>query len=168
MEEIMTGRISKGRVVVFPAAIPPVEGKTVFFLLSFRQIVRVLRNVPVFTVPFAPSYLRGIARWNDAVLPVVRLEESLCLAGTSDYAARRLIVIRLADGGKPIMVQCREGIKIVSIPLESRPVSPGAWIGRRRFLRGLYRTDDAFYVVADVDRLMRSAETSDGLIVDSG
>ena len=65
------------RVLIFPARVPKVSNKHIYFLFSLRQMEDILADGEVRSVPFSPEHLEGVAEWRGHVLPVVSMETCL-------------------------------------------------------------------------------------------
>lgn len=150
---------AEGRVLICPAQTEKVVGKRVHFLFSVLQIVDIMKNLSVQPVPFSASYIEGIAKWRDQIIPIVFLEDCLGLA-TQDIAQyERLVVVRSADRASVHVGSLLGGFKVasairmLSLPINCSPASNG-WIPDTSLVRGIYEWDEGFLVVVRTENIL--------------
>ncbi len=148
------------RVLVFPARTKAgsTEGQ-VWFLFSLAQVEDILKDAPVCRVPFSPSHIEGITNWRDRVIPVITLEKCLGLEPDRDDSGR-LILVKTGgpdepEGGKRAMLRVSPSIRMMSLPIQSAPLTSVNWIPKRYLVRGIYRWDQGFLVIVHMERILR-------------
>ena len=148
-----------GKVLIFAVRTPNVADRQVYFLFSIRQMEDILLETLVTPVPFSPSYLKGITRWQDKIVPVISLEELLGLESSNHLKDTRLIVLRVPtkDAGQlsygRIMLQVVPPFRMLSLPIDCDPVSD-EWIPARHLVRGVYEWRNKFLVVAHMEKIL--------------
>jgi chemotaxis signal transduction protein len=165
MQKINHTTASMQKVLIFAVQTPNVANRQVYFLFSIKQMEDILLGTLVTPVPFSQPYLKGIAQWQDSVVPVVSLEECLGLESSNHQKDTRLIVVRVPrirgqHGYYRIMVKVVPPIRMLALPIDCGPVSD-EWIRARHLVRGVYEWEDKFLVVAHMEKIL------DGPIDDS-
>ena len=150
------------RVLIFPARIPKISGRQIFFLFSLRQEEDILMDASVLQVPFSPSHVDGVAQWRNCIMPVVSLEAfwepHLLTSGKS----QRLMVIRTAPSNETslsphrMMLRMTPPVRMLALPIESTPVSP-RWIDGKIQTKGVYEWEHGVLVVADIDKIIKGS-----------
>ena len=148
------------RVLIFPALTPEVSGKRVHFLFSLSQVADIVRDVPVRPVPFSPPFVEGIARWRDAILPVMSLEVRLGLETKGPREVRRRMVVRAAAEEAALgtallcMLDVDPSMRMLSLPIECRAAKANGWIPQKDLVRGVYEWEEGFLVVAHMGKVL--------------
>jgi chemotaxis signal transduction protein len=150
------------QVLVFPAQASEVQGKQINFLFSVRQVVDVLVEARVQSVPFGPQYAKGIAEWRGRSLPVLSLEHSLGLKIPEPVAMRlRTIVVRGVHRRNDHdllelygIVQVGSAVRKLDLPLPCKPVSAPAWIAESSYLKGIYEWEQRVLLVVDLEKIL--------------
>ena len=69
-----------------------------FFIFSKFQVVEIIKNINGVPVPFCPGFIKGVAPYNQQLLPIVCLEEMLGLQNShSGHVYRQFIVVRSSE-----------------------------------------------------------------------
>ncbi len=150
---------SEQRVLIFQAQTPKVSDRHVYFLFSLRQMEDILMDAVVQPVPFSPSYLAGVADWQDLVMPVISLEQCLGLDTIRPRQTRRMMVVRTTkegDAQAPVqrsMLRAVPPIQMVTLPIECVPVS-AEWIPEKRLVRGVYEWQKGYLVVVHMGKIL--------------
>ncbi len=138
------------------------DGRRLFFLFSARQVEEVLGSVVLRPVPFAPSFLLGMARWRGHLLPVVDLEKCLLGAQHNREEKPRFLVLRsgATDGqGRGQVLRCilRFSGQIQPMDIsDTAPVLESDALGLDTSLvRGIYDWEDGTYIVPDFVSILR-------------
>lgn len=143
------------KIIIFPALTQTVFGKKIFFVFSVRQVEDIIREIPVSPVPFSPSYLKGIVRWRDCILPVISIEECLGFEVSGVEAANRLITVRGGDGKKErAMIKTGPGLRMLSLPIPCTPASSSEWIPEKHLVSGLYEWEEGFLLCVRIDDIL--------------
>ena len=151
-----------GKVLISAVQTPKVVDRQVCFLFSIRQMEDILLETSVTPVPFSQTYLKGIAQWQDNVVPVISLEECLGLESSNHRKDTQLIVVRVPakDAGQHgyyrIMVEVVPPIRMLALPIDCGPVSD-EWIRERHLVRGVYEWEDKFLVIAHMEKILHGA-----------
>ncbi len=149
---------SEQRVLIFSAQTPPISNKQIHFLISQKQMEDILMETSVWPVPFAPSFIEGVAEWRKQFLPVISLEACMGLEPLNSTKTQRLMVIRaIKDGAAPmgfyrLMLRVVPPVRMIALPIECTPASH-EWIPKNFFAKGVYEWEDRFLVVAHLKNI---------------
>ena len=143
------------RVLIVPARSSGSDGRRIFFLFTFRQVEAILQMTPVFPVPFAAPYLKGIARWHRHVIPVLTPEECLGLPPFASEPPVRLMVIRTGDENRRGMLSVAPAIRIISLSLACSPVTDAPWLPRKDLVKGIYEGPEGLLVVLHMENILK-------------
>ncbi len=155
-----------GRVVVFPAVSHMrFSGRPIFFLFSMTQVADILKVTPVYPVPFSPAHVKGMARWRGRVAPVILPEALFDPAAQCPAAAPegRMVVVRAASGGGAgdglFEAICMAGgpVRILSLPLDARPVAPPGPPMPAHAARAVYEWEGGWLVAPALERALSGA-----------
>ena len=147
------------RVLIYPAQISKISGRQIYFLFSLRQVEDILMDASVLRVPFSPSYVDGVAEWRNGILPVVYLETFLGPQYSTSRKNQRLMVVRAlpvngaASGPDRIMLRMTPPVRMLTLPLECKPVSCSA-ISDKIYTKGVYDWDNGILVVAAIEKIL--------------
>lgn len=147
------------RVLIYPAKISKVSGRQVYFLFSLRQVEDILIDASVLPVPFSPSYVDGVAEWRNCTMPVVSLDAFWAPRSPMSRKGQRLMVVRAPQRNETplsphhMMLRMTPPVRMLTLPIESRPVSPG-WIDNKIQTKGVYEWEDGILVVADIEKIL--------------
>lgn len=159
MQKINRPTNSLQKVLIFAVQAPKVADRQVYFLFSIKQMEDILLETSVTPVPFSQPYLKGIAQWQENVVPVISLEECLELESSNHQKDTRLIVVRVPAkdigqrGYHRIMVQAVPPIRMLALPIDCGSVSD-EWIPARHLVRGVYEWEDKFLVIAHMGKIL--------------
>ena len=112
---IGTANVVGDRLIIFAAGFNPDGGRPVKFGLGLHQIAEVLDMPAIVAIPGAPSYVRGVTVWRDAVIPVADLVDRLGLESTG-VEREQLLVVRGPSGIGPVGVPVND-TRLVRLPL---------------------------------------------------
>ena len=159
MQQICKPTASIQKVLIFSVLTPEVADRQVNFLFSIRQMEDILLRTLITPVPFSQPYLKGIAQWQENVVPVISLEECLGLEPSNHGQDSRMIVLRVPTrdvdhrGHHRIMLQVVPPFRMLALPIDCDPVSHD-WIPARHLVRGVYEWEDKFLVIVHMEKIL--------------
>lgn len=147
------------RVLIFPSSAALGRSNVkISFVFSLTQVEDILKEMTIVEVPFSPHYVKGVARWRDQVIPVLSLEGTLGLAYTESKETRRFIMVRssYAFNGlrRRMLLSVRPAIRILSLPITCAPLSSVGWIPNSYLIRGVYRWEEGYLVVVNLENIL--------------
>ena len=147
------------RVLIFPAQIPEVSNRQVYFLFSVRQVEDILTDTPERPVPFSPAHIKGLIEWRGHVLPVICMETCLGFKLPNPQKTSRLMVVRAAQNGFPhkkvdrMMLRVIPPIQMLTLPIECFPASD-EWIPENHLTKGIYEWENKYLVAAHIETIL--------------
>lgn len=144
-------------VILIKADVKKIRKRDVFWVLSRTQIEHVVQDIDVCPVPFAPPYIRGVAAWQNMVLPVLSLERFFGFSPVGAGTVKRRIVVKTVADSEPRTVKrlLIDNVHEVRVRPLTGPCMPVRMSGDQSVVRGL---GGAFEW--DVDKLLLLPELS--------
>ena len=72
--------------------------RQLFFIFSKVQVIEIIKDINRFPVPFCPGFIKGVAPYNQQLIPIVCLEEMLGLENSRPgQVYRQFIVVRSSE-----------------------------------------------------------------------
>ncbi len=149
------------QVLIFPARMPEMEGKRVFYLFSVRQVAEVLSHANVQPVPFGPRYAEGVSEWRGCILPVLSLEQCLGLKASNEQMPLRTIVARSVtkdnlDNQHEMYGIFKVGaaIRQLGFPLACEPTAIPDWVTDGSCLYGVYKMQASLLMVVNIEKIL--------------
>jgi chemotaxis signal transduction protein len=155
---------SEAQVLLMPARTPEIEGRSLYYLFSVRQVAEVLLNTTIHRAPSAPPYVQGVAGWCGRMLPVLSLERCLGLEILADRMPLRDVVVRSVtqnNGGRweEHYAICRVGvaIKYMTLPLHYEPGKVPDRITDASCLTAVFYTQASLLLVVNVEKIINTS-----------
>jgi len=134
------------------------------FAINVSKVLNILEVKPITKVPKSPTYLKGVINLRGTVLPVVDLRLKFGLPENKITVDTNIIVLSIEKEQKPIML----GILIDSVrevlEFKSSEISPSPAIGTKYnsgFISGMWRVDENFIMILDIDKVFSVEEIID-------
>ncbi len=138
-----------------------------FFLFTAVQVEEVLSEVVTRPVPFAHSFLSGVAFWHGHLLPVIDLENRFAFSDTRKIGKSRFLVVRTGAPENPAgskifrcVLQLSENIHSIDAPDSSSIVNSEQLAIESSLVRGVYQWNDATYIVPDLVSILQNRQSS--------
>lgn len=154
---------SDAQVLLLPARTHEVEGKSLYYLFSVRQVAEVLLHTAIQPVPFAPRYVQGVAGWCSRVVPVLSLERCLGLEVLADRMPPRDVVVRSITQNSGGQMEenyaiCRVGaaIRHMALPLECEPGKMPNRITDASCLTAVYHMQASVLLVVNLEKIINA------------
>jgi chemotaxis signal transduction protein len=134
-------------------------------LFSLRQVLDILKEQVVFSLPFAPAHVEGITDWRNQVLPVISLEACFGLAAAPRHTGDRWIVLRTAAGPdnreemRSLVIRSGPSMQMVSLPLQTQPAGDAETISQHPAARAVFLWEGGVLVAAHIDRIAAGDKT---------
>ena len=126
------------------------------FAINVSKVLNILEMKPITRVPKSPEYLKGVINLRGTVLPVVDLRIKLGLPENNITVDTNIIVLNIEKEGETIML----GILIDAVrevlEFKTEEISPSPAIGTKYnsgFIKGLWRVDENFIMILDIDKV---------------
>ena len=134
------------------------------FAINVSKVLNILEMKPITKVPKSPDYLKGVINLRGTVLPVVDLRLKFGLPENKITVDTNIIVLSIEKENEEIMV----GILIDSVrevlEFKTEEIAPSPAIGTKYnagFIKGMWRVDENFIMILDIDRVFSIEEIID-------
>ena len=134
------------------------------FAINVSKVLNILEMKPITKVPKSPDYLKGVINLRGTVLPVVDLRLKFGLPENKITVDTNIIVLSIEKENEEIMV----GILIDSVrevlEFKTEEIAPSHAIGTKYnagFIKGMWRVDENFIMILDIDRVFSIEEIID-------
>ena len=150
-------------VLTFPAQIPEISGQKVFFLFSTRQVITVLEEMTVWSLPFSPKFSEGIGFWNNDFVPVICLERYLGFNIEETQRRRRMLVVHAPSrnpdtvGRVQGMIRVGRQMQNMLLPEECDPQVSLGWIPDTTVIKGVYGWERRLFIVVDLEEILNGS-----------
>lgn len=148
----MLKKAEEKRVLLIPARTPRISGRSVSFLFTLGQIEDIIPEKPLWTVPFAPSFVKGLTLWRDLPVPVICLEECLGMPAAPGSAPGRMVVVRTRE--QRGILYADTGVRLIHLPDFYAPADEVPWISGMHLVHGIYECVHGFLVAARIDAIL--------------
>lgn len=131
------------------------------FALDVARVREVLDYQDVSRVPGMPDFMRGVINVRGQVVPVMDLRLKFGMTSTEVGADTRVVVMEVdSEGTKTVVGALADAVHdVAEFDVGMIEPPPGAGIGwRNRFIAGIGKRDDHFYVILDADRVYSTEE----------
>lgn len=133
------------------------------FATDVQNVLEILEVKPVTRVPKSPEYILGVINLRGAVLPVVDLRRIFGLPPVEITEDTCIIVLSIDIEGERITLGALVDSvsEVLEIPMDN--IEPAPNIGnnyKADFLSGMWRKDDEFIMLLDVNNIFASEELS--------
>ncbi len=161
---------SDAQVLLLPARTPDINGRSLYYLFSVRQVAEVLLNTKIQRVSVAPPYVQGVAKWCGCELPVLSLERCLGMEILADRMPTRDVVVRSVtqnNGGqlREHYAICRVGaaIRHMELPLECEPGKVPGRIADASCLTAVYFMQKMLLLVVNLEKIINAFKRKQNL-----
>lgn len=134
------------------------------FAINVSKVLNILEMKPITRVPKSPDYLKGVINLRGAVLPVVDLRLKFGMEENPITVDTNIIVLSIEKENETIML----GILIDAVrevlEFRNEEISPSPTIGTKYnagFIKGLWRVDENFIMILDIDKIFSIEEIID-------
>jgi len=145
-------KMEQRRVLLIPARVPEISGRAVSFLFTLGQIEDIIREEPVWTVPFAPSFVKGLTLWRNLPVPVICLEECLGMPEAEVSNAGRMVVVRTREHRG--ILYADTGMRLIHLPEFYAPAADTVWISGMHLVHGVYECAHGFLISVRLDAIL--------------
>ena len=126
------------------------------FALDISKVREVLDFTAITKVPRTPEFMRGVINLRGNVVPVVDMRLKFGMTKTENTVNTCIIIVEIhLDGETTVLGALADAVQEV-IELGSGQIEPAPKIGTKLktdFIRGMGKSDDAFIIILDIDRV---------------
>lgn len=134
------------------------------FAINVTQVLNILEMSPVTIIPKAPAYMKGVINLRGTVLPVVDLRIMFGLPGKEATIDTSIIVLNLNLKGESVLVGILVDALREVLELRNSEIAPSPSIGTKYnsgLIKGMWRHDDKFIMILDIDKVFSTDEIID-------
>ncbi|HUI95540.1 MAG TPA: chemotaxis protein CheW [Xanthobacteraceae bacterium] len=131
------------------------------FAVPVEAVQEILAMRPVFRIPDAPRYLRGLIDVRGQGVPVIDLRIKLGLPAAPETENTRILVLEVPVSGRRLILGLVADRVFEVAELDDGQVAPPPDVGTRwrsDYIRGIGRRNNTFVVVLDLPRLFSAEE----------
>jgi purine-binding chemotaxis protein CheW len=130
------------------------------FAINVANVTEVLEMQPITKIPQTPDFMRGIINLRSDVIPVISLRTKLIMNEVADSSEMVIIIMSMPVNQKMMKIgavadKVNEVMSIV--PEEVGPLPDITSHYDVEFVRGIYKYNDDFMVLLDIDKVIRAA-----------
>lgn len=137
---------------------------TEIFAVNVENVLNILEMTKITKMPKAPDYLLGVINHRGRVLPVIDSRLKFDIEATEITTNTCIIVFEIMRDDNDVNIGAVvDAVKEV-LEIESKNIMPIPSIGKYHntdFLRGMYKTDDGFVMILDIEKVLASEEILD-------
>lgn len=134
------------------------------FAVNVTKVLEVLQKQHVTRVPNAPNYIKGIINFRGEVVPVFESRMKFNLPFRADDEAYVVIVLDLSKDGEEFRIGALvDRVKDV-INIEDKDIKPVPHMSKEfntAFLEGIYKLNNDFIMLLDVEQVFTSNEIAE-------
>jgi purine-binding chemotaxis protein CheW len=146
--------MKESKIVVFK-----IDGEE--FAADIMQVERILGYVEPTKVPESPSFIKGVIKYQDGVIPVMDLKKRFNLANANSKGDPKIIVVKHEDKSIGLIVDMvSEVLDIKENDLENAPdILKGV---SNKYIKGIVKLDNRIIIFIDTEKIL-SKEDMDSL-----
>jgi len=134
------------------------------FAINVSKVLNILEMKPITKIPQSPDYMKGVINLRGSVLPVVDLRLKFGLPENNITVDSNIIVLSIEKEGETTMLGILiDAVKEV-LEFKTEEISPSPTIGTKYnsgFIIGMWRVDENFIMILDIDRVFSVEEIID-------
>ncbi|HEX2920468.1 MAG TPA: chemotaxis protein CheW [Bacteroidales bacterium] len=134
------------------------------FAINVQGVINILELSKITKIPKAPDYMVGVINLRGTVLPVIDLRKKFGLDEKAVTVDTSIIVVNINLNGEEVLV----GVMVDSVKevleLKNSEIAPSPTIGTKyntSFIDGMWRTNDKFIMILNINKVFASEEVLD-------
>jgi len=134
------------------------------FAINVAQVLNILEMSYITAIPKAPDYMKGVINLRGTVLPVVDLRTLFRLPEKETTVDTSIIVLSINLNNESVLVGILVDAVREVLELKNSEISPAPSIGTKynsAFIKSMWRTDDKFIMILDIDKVFSTEEIID-------
>ena len=133
------------------------------FAVNVAKVLEVLQKQRITHVPNAPDFVKGIINFRGEVVPVFESRTKFNLPNRAEDDAYVIIVLDLSTEGEMFRIgalvdRVKDVINIDDVEIKAVPAMSKDF--NTSFLQGIYKQNNDFIMLLDVEKVFTSAEVS--------
>ncbi len=134
------------------------------FAINVSKVINILEIRHITKVPKTPAYMKGVINLRGTVLPVVDLRIKFGLPEKENTVDTSIIVLNIEKDGEMIMLGTLVDAVREVLELKDDEIAASPSIGTKYnngFIQGMYRMDEHFIMILDIDKIFSVDEVID-------
>ncbi len=134
------------------------------FAINVSKVINILEMQHITKVPKTLSYMKGVINLRGTVLPVVDLRIKFGLPEKEFTVDTSIIVLNIEKEGETIMLGTLVDSVREVLEFKDEDIAPSPTIGTKYnsgFIQGMFRVDDRFIMILDIDKVFSVDEIID-------
>lgn len=131
------------------------------YAADVSKVLEILELRPITKVPKAPTYMKGVINLRGSVLPVLDTRIKFGLSAKEDTVDTCIVVLQVNLDGDPITLGAMVDSVEEVLELTDKEIEMPPSIGSKfnpDYLKGMYRNEDHFIMILDVDMVFSAGE----------
>jgi purine-binding chemotaxis protein CheW len=134
------------------------------FAIDVAKVINILEMSHITRIPKAPGYMKGVINLRGTVLPVIDLRTKFGLPEKETTVDTSIIVLSINLDGESVLVGTLVDAVREVLELKTEDIAPSPTIGAKYnsgFIEGMWRTNDKFIMILDIDKVFSTDEVID-------
>jgi purine-binding chemotaxis protein CheW len=134
------------------------------FAIDVSKVINILEMNHITRIPKAPGYMKGVINLRGTVLPVIDLRTKFGLSEKETTVDTSIIVLSINLDGEPVLVGTLVDAVREVLELKTEDIAPSPTIGAKYnsgFIEGMWRTNEKFIMILDIDKVFSTDEIID-------
>jgi purine-binding chemotaxis protein CheW len=134
------------------------------FAIDVSKVINILEMSHITRIPKAPGYMKGVINLRGTVLPVIDLRTKFGLPEKEATVDTSIIVLSIHLDGDSVLVGTLVDAVREVLELKTEDIAPSPTIGAKYnsgFIEGMWRTNDKFIMILDIDKVFSTDEVID-------
>lgn len=134
------------------------------FAIDVSKVINILEMSHITRIPRAPEYMKGVINLRGTVLPVIDLRTKFGLPEKEATVDTSIIVLSIDITGESVLIGTLVDAVREVLELKTDDIAPSPTIGAKYnsgFIEGMWRTDEKFIMILDIDKVFSTDEVID-------
>jgi purine-binding chemotaxis protein CheW len=134
------------------------------FAINVSKVLNILEMKPITKIPQSPDYMKGVINLRGSVLPVVDLRLKFGLHENKISVNTSIIVLNIEKENETIMIGILVDAVREVLEFITEEIAPSPSIGTKfnsGFINGMWRVDENFIMILDIDKVFSVEEIID-------
>jgi purine-binding chemotaxis protein CheW len=133
------------------------------YAVNVSNILSILELTKITKIPRTPDYIRGVINLRGIVLPIIDLRIKFGLPATDFTANTCILVLEIQVDDESVKLGGLVDSVQEVLEIEDNDILPAPNIGqkfRSEFIEGMYRSDNGFIMILDIEKIFNEGELS--------
>ena len=134
------------------------------YAINVTKVLNILEMSEITKIPKTPVFMKGVINLRGTVLPVVDLRIKFGLPEKENTVNTAIIVLSIDFDGEAVLIGILVDAVREVLELKNEEIAPTPSIGTKYnsgFIDGMWRQDDKFIMILDIDKVFSTDEVID-------